>query len=241
MRGNPLIVPPTTSSTAPPSRGTRFTPSESPLPSLARLSDPEVADALAVIRRRVLRFLARRGVIEMDDEALTVVGDATAERDPTLAQLASAAASGLPPAGPEARHRPVVALPPAGRVRTRALCADMAGFGLHAATRAGAYDVRAREALVKYILRPPVANEHLTLRPEGLVRIALKRPFRDGTVAVDMDPLSLLCRLAAAVPPPRQHTVRYAGVLAPAATLRPKVIPPPPDDPPEDDPAAQGA
>src|SRR5262249_42541130 len=97
----------------------------------------------------------------------------------------------------------------------------------------------------------PVAHEHLTLRPEGLVRIALKRPFRDGTVAVDMDPLSLLCRLAAAVPPPRQHTVgsslrsqpcacaqgpsRYAGVLAPAATLRPKIIPPPPDDPPEDD------
>jgi hypothetical protein len=34
--------------------------------------------------------------------------------------------------------------------------------------------------------------------PDGLVRIALKRPFSDGTVAVDMDPLSLLCRLAAA-------------------------------------------
>ncbi len=71
------------------------------------------------------------------------------------------------------------------------MCADAAGFGLHAATRAGAYDARAREALVKYILRPPVANEHLTLRSEGLVRIALKRPFRDGTVAVDMDGYSL--------------------------------------------------
>ncbi len=94
-----------------------------------------------------------------------------------------------------------------------------------------------------------MAHEHLTLRPEGLVRIALKRPFRDGTVAVDMDPLSLLCRLAAAVPPPRQHRwklaplaalrfargpSRYAGVLAPAATVRPKVIPPPPHDLPED-------
>ena len=32
----------------------------------------------------------------------------------------------------------------------------------------------------------------------------------DGTVAVDMDPLSLLCRLAASVPAPRFHTVRYA-------------------------------
>ncbi|HEY6556337.1 MAG TPA: transposase [Polyangiaceae bacterium] len=47
---------------------------------------------------------------------------------------------------------------------------------------------------------------------DGLVRIALKRPFSDGTVAIDLDPLSLLCRLAATVPAPRFHTVRYAGV-----------------------------
>ncbi len=42
-----------------------------------------------------------------------------------------------------------------------------------------------------------------------------------------------------------QGPTRYAGVLAPAAALRPTVIPPPPDDPPEDDlepaPAPSGA
>ena len=32
---------------------------------------------------------------------------------------------------------------------------------------------------------------------DGLVRIALKKRFSDGTVAVDMDPLSLLMRLCA--------------------------------------------
>jgi hypothetical protein len=31
-----------------------------------------------------------------------------------------------------------------------------------------------------------------------------------------MDPLSLLCRLATSVPPPRFHTVKYAGVLGAA-------------------------
>jgi len=45
------------------------------------------------------------------------------------------------------------------------------------------------------------------------VRITLKKAYSDGTVAVDMDPLSLLCRLATSVPPPRFHTVKYAGVL----------------------------
>jgi hypothetical protein len=72
--------------------------------------------------------------------------------------------------------------------------------------------------------------------PSDLVRIVLKKPFSDGTVAVDMDPLSLLLRLCAAVPAPRFDTIRYCGVLASGSTpsgiakrvkLRPKIIPKP--------------
>jgi hypothetical protein len=79
-----------------------------------------------------------------------------------------------------------------------------------------------REALLRYVLRPKVAQERLEPRPDGLVRITLKKAYTDGTVAVDMDPLSLLCRLASSVPPPRFHTVRYAGVLAAASPWRPQ-------------------
>ena len=43
-----------------------------------------------------------------------------------------------------------------------------------------------------------------------------------------MDPLSLLCRLATSVPPPRFHTVKYAGVLAPASAWRKRIAPHPP-------------
>ena len=66
------------------------------------------------------------------------------------------------------------------------------------------------EALLKYILRPPLSTERLLPGPDGLVRIALKKPFSDGTVAVDLDPLSLLCRLVALVPAPlgRHHRPR---------------------------------
>jgi len=35
-------------------------------------------------------------------------------------------------------------------------------------------------------------------RPDGLVRITLKKAYADGTIAVDMDPLSLLCAGGAA-------------------------------------------
>ncbi len=107
----------------------------------------------------------------------------------------------------------------------RPLCVALDGFTLHAATRAGGGDQPGREALLKYILRPAVAQERVTRGPEGLVRIGLKKAFADGTVAVDLDPLSLLSRLAASVPPPRFHTVRYAGVLGSASKLRSRLAP----------------
>ena len=44
-----------------------------------------------------------------------------------------------------------------------------------------------------------------------------------------MDPLSLVARLAAAVPPPRFHTVKSAGVLASAHKWRARIAPEKPD------------
>jgi hypothetical protein len=182
---------------------------------LPRLSTDEVADLLQVIRVRVLRYLHARGAVDDSVHDLTLVPDDLAEREPALAALAAAAVSGLPPAGPELRRRPALPLPGRPGIEVNApLSVAEAGFSLHAATRAGAADHRARLALVKYILRPPIANERLVLRPDDLVRIVLKKPFADGTFAIDMDPLSLLSRLAASVPPPRFHTIRYAGALA---------------------------
>jgi hypothetical protein len=77
------------------------------------------------------------------------------------------------------------------------------------------------------ILCPPLSTERRLPAPDGLVRIALKKPFSDGTVAVDLDPLSLLCRLVALVPAPRFHTLRYSGVLAAASKWRPLIVPKP--------------
>ncbi|WP_437617152.1 transposase [Sorangium sp. So ce834] len=116
---------------------------------------------------------------------------------------------------------------PSALAYDKPLCAALDGFTLHAATRAGAHHAAAREALLRYVLRPPIAKERVQPQQDGLVRLSLKRAFADGTVAVDMDPLSLLCRLAASVPPPRFHTVKYAGVLASASPWRKRIGPRP--------------
>jgi hypothetical protein len=197
---------------------------------LPGLSTSEVADVLQVVRARIVRYLERRGVVEGNAE-FTVLDDELSEREPALTQLARAAVSGLQPAGPELRRRPdLIALRGRPGVEiSRPACAQELGFNLHAATRAGGLDAAGREALLKYVLRPPIATERVQRGPDGLVRIALKRPFSDGSVAIDLDPLALVCRLCASVPSPKLHTVRYAGVLAAHSNWRARIIPAPAD------------
>ena len=153
--------------------------------------------------------------------------DLSGEGDPE-SNLASSAVSGQsPPAGPQwsSDLRPLTLR---ALAYDKPLCASLDGFTLHAATRAGGLDALGREALLRYVLRPPIAQERVEQRPDGLVRIRLKKAYADGTVAVDMDPLSLLCRLATSVPPPRFHTIHYAGVLAAASPWRPRISAQPP-------------
>ena len=198
---------------------------------LPSLSNSDVADLLHAARVRILAFLARRGVVERDsqrDSELRLTDDGFAEREPELAALATAAVTGNPPAGPEQRQRPAIVLPDRGERAVSGLSAREDGFSVHAATTAPGDDARARETLCKYVLRPPLAQDRVRRLENGLVRILLKRAFSDGTTAIDLDPLSLLCRLAASVPPPRAHRVHYSGVLAAAHRWRPRVVPPPP-------------
>src|SRR5262249_25867771 len=201
--------------------------------ALPRLSTSDVADVLQAARARILGDLRRRGVVVMDDDSENplVEDDGFSAGESALAHLAAAAVSGAPPAGPERRSRPPIPLRGhPGVAVTAPLTVTEMGFSLHAATHAGAHDARAREALVKYILRPPIAQERLRLLPDDLVRIVLRRPFRDATTAIPAlapDPLSLSPRPPAAVPPPRQHGIRYAGVLAAASKWRAQVVPPP--------------
>ncbi len=55
--------------------------------------------------------------------------------------------------------------------------------------------------------------------------LQLKSPYRDGTTHIVMSPLEFRQRLAARVPRPRLHLIRFHGVLAPHAKLRAQIVP----------------
>jgi hypothetical protein len=99
------------------------------------------------------------------------------------------------------------------------------GFSLHAAVRISSSDRERLEHLCRYIARPPLAAERLTLTARGHVRYEFRRPWRNGTTHVEFEPLVFLERLAALVPPPRMHMQTYHGVLAPGSTWRDDVVP----------------
>jgi len=81
------------------------------------------------------------------------------------------------------------------------------------------------ERLARYVSRPPVATERLSLTGRGNVRYALKTPYRDGTTHVVFEPEDFIARLAALVPRPRAHLTRYHGVFAPASPDRARIVP----------------
>ena len=61
------------------------------------------------------------------------------------------------------------------------------------------------------LTRPAIANERLKRTRAGQIVLQLKSPWRDGTIHIVMSPLQLMQRLAALVPRPRLHLIRFHG------------------------------
>ena len=101
------------------------------------------------------------------------------------------------------------------------------GFSLHAGVSVEP-DRRGRlEHLCRYVARPPLATERLSIDEQGRILLRLRHPHSDGRTHVVFTPRSFLERLCALIPRPRTHQVTYHGVLASASTFRDDVVPSP--------------
>ena len=189
-------------------------------------ADAEVARVVACIAKKIHRLLERRG---LGPKADPEEADLLPREQPLLAELYSASVQGRIAAGPEAGKRLKgvrfeFEMERGGEKTVRG-CASLSGFSLHANVCIPAKARHQLENLCRYVSRPAVATERLSRFPDGRVLYRLRHRWRDGTSHVIFDPVDLIGKLAALVPPPRFNLVRYHGVLAPSAHWRSRIVP----------------
>ena len=195
------------------------------LASKARAPTGEDLTQLAhTIAHRVGRYLERQGWLERDAESSYLALD-TADDDP-LSVLQGHSITYRIALGPQAGRKvfTLQTLPPGDMDEWHTdTVGQVAGFSLHAGVAARADERRKLERLCRYIARPAVSEQRLSLTAQGKVRYQLKTPYRDGTTHVVFEPLDFMSRLAALVPKPRVNLTRYHGVFAPNSQHRARV------------------
>jgi hypothetical protein len=204
-----------------------------PLPAPTQAEVADVARRTAARIEQVLRKHGRSIDPELaDDDPHPVDLD-----DPALAACYAAAARGVGITGDRA-GQPTLRLIFPDDVPDRTVCAsdtnepvaEVRGVNVHAKQVVDGRDRARLKRLCKYIMRPPLAQDRLTRRSDGLLQLELKRAWKDGTQALVFEPQELISRLVAMVPPPRSHQLRYWGILSSHSSLRSEVVPEPPDD-----------
>ena len=182
--------------------GPRFVRSGAP-------STEEVAAVVASVAERVERWLAKQGFGD-DDRCEPDDGE-----DDGQAVLLAASVAGRVAHGTRAgrKVRRLVGLDERP-FRHPPRCAEAAGYNLHAGVVVGAGDAGGRERLCRYVCRPPLARSRLSRRDDGLLKLALRRPWANGTPSILFSEVELVEKLLALGPPPNRNQLVYAGVFA---------------------------
>jgi hypothetical protein len=161
----------------------------------------------------MVRGLERRGLLIADpaDPYLEF------EVGSSLDQIQAASIAYRIAVGPHAGRKALTlySVPPLEGELTIPLLARMYGFSLHAGTVCEAHQRSKLERLCRYITRPPIATKRVSIDDRGRVVYRYKRPFRDGSTHVVLEPMDFIARLAALVPRPRLNLTRFHGIFAP--------------------------
>lgn len=192
---------------------------------VAAPSDADLAHLAQTIAQRVARWLVRRGLLQADVDNSHLTDDALTE-DP-LNPLLGASITYRIAIGPHAGRKvfTLQTLPAWEEDAFTIGVGQVAGFNLHAGVAAERHERTKLERLCRYIARPAVSEQRLSLTSNGYVRYRLKTPYRDGTTHVIFEPLDFLAKLAALVPRPRVNLTRFHGVFAPHSKQRALVTP----------------
>ena len=199
-------------------------------PYFRKVSAPTAAELQTLIKtisERIGRRLERTGKLVRDDQSSYLALDSQGEGEDALKDLQGHSIQYRIAVGPHKGRKAFKyqGLPPLTGDRAGETLAMAADFSLHAGVATQAHQRNKLERVARYITRPPVAIERLSLTPEGNIRYELKTPYRDGTTHVIFNPLDFIARLASLVPSPRVNLTRHHGVFAPHHRLRAQIVP----------------
>src|SRR5207244_1668237 len=196
-------------------------------------TDADIATVVQTISRRIICTLRSLGYLEAGSNAPVATGyDPLMDDEPVLAHTLAASVQQRVAFGERAGQQ--VRRIGAGfgyegesPALTAPRCASVHGFSLHANTQVPAHRRDRLERLLRYTARGAVALGRLEEAANGELVYRFTQPWSDGTTGITLSPLELLEKLAALVPLPRVHLVRYGGCLAPHRRLRGAITPTP--------------
>jgi hypothetical protein len=185
----------------------------------------ELDTLLQRISYRVGRYLVRAGLLvrDIENSYLSLEASETTAMDDLVGHSVTYRIAMGPHQGRKAFT--LQTMPARTDVRLDSGLAKVAGFSLHCGVAAAAHQREKLARLCRYVSRPALAVERLSLTRQGHVRYRLKTPYRDGTTHIILEPLDFIARLTALVPTPRVNLTRFHGVFAPNHNLRAAVTP----------------
>ncbi len=177
-------------------------------------SNRELDKLLANIVHRVVRFLEKRGLIQRDEDQafLSINSDPTAMDQVQSSSITYRIALG--------KHKGQKALTlktlsETNHRETKPFLSRYSGFSLNKGVFTKAHQREKPERICRYISRPGLSEQRLSLNSRGKVIYQLKTPYENGTTRIILDPLDFLSRLASLVPRPKTNLIRFHGIFAP--------------------------
>jgi len=194
-----------------------------------RLRAPTTEEIIVVtkdFRKRAVKLLGRDNFYFGEEE--DTWNDSLADESPALATASMASIYQLTAFRPRAGVRLMRLIDPdleeVRVVSQRKRHARIQGFDLHVGAAVPARDRQRLERMLRYLLRPPIAESRLKELPDGEILLNLKHPWRDGTTGIIFEPVEFLGKVAAIIPRPHINQIIYHGALGARYKNRRKVV-----------------
>ena len=166
-------------------------------PSLSELNN-----LLKTIARRVMKLLEKRGLIIKDEGIEDKFFDL--KSDEPMDHIHSSSITYRIAFGKYKGYKALSfkSIPNAKRKQEKEhpFLSRYFGFSLHAGVSCKSYERKKREHICRYISRPSLSEERLSVNDNGQVIYKLKTAYKNGTTHIVLSPLDFLSRLSSLNP-----------------------------------------